>query len=159
MPFSGLVLSKLKKKIRVIYVYIEESFEYGLWGGGATGPPSMPYLSGKLPMLLMVMELMNLQTCFHLLVKACSAAASCGAFLCFCQSCGSGFRFAGSGSSPPLQKKSDLNLNFKKNWSENFIHRKYPDEARSGSATLIFAPSLLFSTDSQVFVVDPRDST
>ena len=42
MPFSGLVLSKLKKKIRVIYVYIEESFDtifnMGYGGGGYRTP-------------------------------------------------------------------------------------------------------------------------
>ena len=42
MPFSGLAPSKLKKKIRVGYVYIEESFDtiFNMgYGGGLQDPP------------------------------------------------------------------------------------------------------------------------
>ena len=59
MPFSGPAPLKLKKKLRVGYVYIAESFDtifnMGYWGGGPTGPPyPMHYASGKSPMLLRV---------------------------------------------------------------------------------------------------------
>ena len=72
-PFSGQAPSKLcfisiknlllfpsilkndffsKKKIRVGYVYIEESFDtiFNMGYGGPTGPPPMAYASGKSPM-------------------------------------------------------------------------------------------------------------
>ena len=45
---STLKTDLFKKKLRVGYVYIEESyhFQYGLWGGGLQEPP-MPYGSEK----------------------------------------------------------------------------------------------------------------